>query len=496
MVALVIPSTAPVTGSAPSLPAIESERSTGSCGPRYLHPPIRITEEQGPHGFVLGRESDGDPIYRPGSGVVAGNGTTEDPYVIAGWCTSWIDEESRAPDAPRRAGIAILGTDASVVVRDIFVRGPPSALAEHRGTGVLIRDAANVTLEENRIDRHDVGVALEEVSRNVTVARNNLSGNDKVGVAASRSRSVTITGNTFVDHGVASIGLFSTVNGSVRNNTVRGTHLIGIVIGADDEPGRGNRILANRIVGNTYGVSMWGTEADEAEILGNTIAKNELVGVSVGITGADHRIRDNRIRGNGVGITFGASSHDNTVINNTIADNEDRGLVFRQEAKNNTVSGNTIADNGEHGIALNDALRTAIANNTIHNHATGIRLDDSAKNQVEHNTILDNGIGVRITGEARRPAAENRLVANAVRSNAIGVVVIGDAEGTVLRENNIHNSSRSVGLNATASAHSVDARRNWWGCPNGPDHPACDDVIGNATYSPWLTESNPGAGAF
>jgi hypothetical protein len=48
------------------------------------HPPIEITEDRGPGGFVTTLPAGGETLHRPGSGVVAGNGTAENPYTDRG----------------------------------------------------------------------------------------------------------------------------------------------------------------------------------------------------------------------------------------------------------------------------------------------------------------------------------------------------------------------------------------------------------------------------
>lgn len=45
------------------------------------------------------------------------------------------------------------------------------------------------------------------------------------------------------------------------------------------------------------------------------------------------------------------------------------------------------------------------------------------------------------------------------------------------------------GITSVRSAD-VDARRNWWGCPTGPDTPGCDRTNGPVIVAPWSTSGD------
>jgi hypothetical protein len=48
------------------------------------HPPIETIEDEGPNGFALANVEGAAAVPRPGSGVLAGTGTADDPYLIQG----------------------------------------------------------------------------------------------------------------------------------------------------------------------------------------------------------------------------------------------------------------------------------------------------------------------------------------------------------------------------------------------------------------------------
>lgn len=146
-----------VAALAPTLDAAALDR------PR-VHAPIRIV---GDAAFLL-----------PGSGVVAGNGTPEAPFVIAGWTfvLPLLPSSSRT-QAPlpleQAAAIRLEGTRAHVVIRDNrFVAPLPHATDAPTETapGVALAFAENVTIERNAL--LGVGGVAGAVSvRNESAAR-------------------------------------------------------------------------------------------------------------------------------------------------------------------------------------------------------------------------------------------------------------------------------------------------------------------------------------
>lgn len=121
-------------------------------GARGDHGAILINGTRPGMGFTLpGEGASGEPVYRPGSGVVRGSGTAEDPFVIEGW------------EVPR---IDLRSTEAHVVVQanDIQVdrtEGDGVLLAP----GIYVMDARNVTLRANVMDSPGVAqLALLETN--------------------------------------------------------------------------------------------------------------------------------------------------------------------------------------------------------------------------------------------------------------------------------------------------------------------------------------------
>src|SRR3989454_7259551 len=99
--------------------------------------------------------------FTPSNGVVGGDGTPDDPYLIAGWEITNVDTME---------AIFIRDTDASFVIRDVFVHQPPGL----GFAGIRFIEVSNGRVEESTVTGFAWDVSLE-FSGNVTVARNNLS---------------------------------------------------------------------------------------------------------------------------------------------------------------------------------------------------------------------------------------------------------------------------------------------------------------------------------
>lgn len=116
--------------------------SPGALPVEHLpHPPIAI---HGNAGFAL-----------PGSGVVGGSGTPDDPYVIEGWSILFppITHTGIGADAQsgNGGGITLRGTSAHVVVRDVAITDATTGQCQGLcpfAPGIVVDGASNVTLEE------------------------------------------------------------------------------------------------------------------------------------------------------------------------------------------------------------------------------------------------------------------------------------------------------------------------------------------------------------
>lgn len=195
---------------------------------------------------------------------------------------------------------------------------------------------------------------------------------------------------------------------------------------------------------------------------------------------------------NGMGILFWGDADNNQILDNTIYNNDRQGIFIGYENRDsfvstgNIISGNMIYDNGrnttgegpdpsEYGIQLWNGDNNTITGNTCYGHndwepwgpgngyfGQGIYLIASNNNVVENNTFYDNGIG-------------------SVCWQNTGL--------NTYNENKIFDNYRGL-VNYDASI-TVNAENNWWGSYCGPYNPTSNpngegnEVSDYVDFEPW-----------
>lgn len=192
------------------------------------HPPMIILSDQD---FVL-----------PGSGVTSGSGTLQDPYVIEGW------DITPVPFAADN-GILIENTTAHLVIRNVDVHGVRTQGGSTGGTGMMLLNVSNVTIEDARIGpslsygiwisrSKDVNVtraSIENASSDIVVVRSDRVGIKAVGMTCpdafssygamlgSEVGNLTMAENEVQCAPGPGISIRNSVNVSLIGNTVKNT---------------------------------------------------------------------------------------------------------------------------------------------------------------------------------------------------------------------------------------------------------------------------------
>jgi parallel beta-helix repeat protein len=282
-------------------------------------PSITPIPTQGiPHGPIL--ISD-DAEFTSGNGVVGGNGTSNDPFVIEGWDI----------DARTSTGLEVRNTTAHFVIRS-------SAVASSFGAydGVVLSNVSNARIEGFWTWLVRVGLSMRNV-RNVTIAQSNLVRAYSYAVDVVGGENLELSGNTIENN------VYPTRFESVSNVTIAS-----------------NLIRDNNGTFNAAGVHM--RKITGGSVSGNTISWNKGVAInleeSVGVS-----IEGNELAGGqfeGLSSTF---SSDGTISNNRFSNYTYRGM-FLKHPRNVTIAGNTILNSGE-GIRLDAALNVSLSANSI-----------------------------------------------------------------------------------------------------------------------------------
>lgn len=246
----------------------------------------------------------------------------------------------------------------------------------------------------------------------------------------------------------------------------------------DDTPeSDGVRVVGNTVSGafTVHGITVNTSPGSGPRVVKDTtIASNVITGsANAGIgtyrSGPQPEIRgltirDNVISDHPVGLVFGGS--------------DDGGLTTGL-----AVRGNDISDNTGAGVVFTPAARLGRA--TV------------ADNRVR-NTTGEEGFGVGLVIATADLADALRVEGNDVEANVRGIVVPVDAVPTdrvTVTRNNIHGNAAAGLLNVGAPV--LDAERNWWGAPNGPEREAGksgrtvgdgDRVSDHVDFTPWLPQ--------
>jgi Right handed beta helix region len=223
--------------------------------------------------------------------------------------------------------------------------------------------------------------------------------------------------------------------------------------------------LINNIIENNAGGVLSSDEA--GPVHNNTIANNivENNTADCGITLASHAANEgvyNNIvshnvsmnnGGAGVGLFTpmpGTTTHNNTIINNTLKGNADGGVTFHSHSAGtdlnaNKVIGNIISNNKTHAAPL---VPTGIV---VFADATG------------HSAPITN---TTITG-------------NTISNETIDIYVGTAQTELTLHTNNLLGGQNVIGVENQGSAGTVDASKNYWGCPTGPGRSNCTTTQGS-----------------
>lgn len=309
-----------------------------------------------------------------------------------------------------------------------------------------------------------------------------------------------------------------TVSGFTIKNSKKELFNAGIVLFSDK-----NHVYDNIIVNTINGIYSY--DLDNTFIENNLIRNCDNSGISIPFS-SNNTIRSNTIlqchnygifiydsvynivTGNyindsGVGIHFWYSFFntiaENSVMNGTI------GLRFCLYSKNNTIQNNIIKDNKERGIELNYSFYNNLNDNVVENSQTGVRLYYSHENVIGQNNIITNCVnGFNVTY-----SPDNRIIGNTIKDNTIGLkffsssynvieqnVIAGNVEiGLLFTERNLENTVYyNIFLLNTINAVFVNSvfthwEQNYWDDWDGKGFYIIDGTMyfGESSFSiPWV----------
>jgi CSLREA domain-containing protein len=205
---------------------------------------------------------------------------------------------------------------------------------------------------------------------------------------------------------ISSSSTIGLIRFSSSNNGIVGLRLQNVfVAGVNIQQGDSNQILYSELVGNEYGVTIFG-ESDDNVVLGNLISENEYGGIFMDCDGSQI-MQNNQIVGNQI------------VNNHTQGFTQGAGIDISPVAGTALVSGTNI---GSNTISGNDGSAVL-----IHPRLDGASVTGT---EINGNTIGGNGRGIELstTGAPSGAVSDTNIVDNTI-TNSGGILAQGDQNG-------------------------------------------------------------------
>jgi parallel beta-helix repeat protein len=419
-----------------------------------------------------------------------GNGTEEDPYVIAGLTfgaplknlnpnllqISFTDVHililnNTFTDANTNSfGIALFEVSNVVVDSNSFL---------YNSIAIFVEESKNVLIQDNSISDSSLDAMLIQDSESVSVEMNSITFNGAVGVNIAFSDSVNVISNEIENNGLDGIFIQDSNNNFIYGNTLRFNGYAGeeeITISTFGYVGSGifvdpsfNNIIDSNVIENNAGEGILLELSDNNEIVNNIISGNEIFGIFVKDSNSN-KITGNSISNNGnpefiasmskmssIGLsTFGYvgsgifvdPSYENIIDNNIIQSNAGSG-VYLQLSSTNIVSNNQISDNDFDGIFLEDSNYNQIRGNKIHTNGFGVQRTISTMN-FGLNTFGYVGSGIFVD-----PSVGNIIEDNEIFGNSANGIILEFSDDNLVSQNLLYDNGRDGITLIDSNANSI-----------------------------------------
>lgn len=433
----------------------------------------------------------GNADFTVENGVLGGTGTTDDPYMIAGW-------EIVVP-ASEYYGVRIENVTAQFVLRGLVIQNATN----FEGAGIRVGFASGGAIEGCSVTNSMHGVTIvssTDISMENCLLYVSGNGLRVIGETEDQYRHEIADTNLYNDKpiyyfygldGETISGLTGghlTVAGS-RNVTIRNNEVTsgdGMVLAfVEDSTITLNLVhrLANVIT--DHGIHLY--ESHNNSVVENWVKNNRLAGIQLTLANGNEIAR-NVAQANDKGIRVLASDG-NRILDNSIYANVS-GIILFGASTDNLLAGNEIWDDSEHmaeGIVLEAAFSNTVERNLIFGSEIGIALDPQASgNTVSDNTAVSGGYGLSVEGSNNRIERNllaqysravlfpetfqrsitqgNTFVGNVFADNNNHIYTNLDSSGNQFSENVFLNEGRDmVNDQGTGNVWMMNGLGNFWG---------------------------------
>ena len=291
------------------------------------HNPIYI---DGNDGFIVGQ-----------NGIVSGEGTQDDPYIIRDW-------EINASTAD---GIYIKNSDVYFIIENCYVHD-----GESNYSGIVLKGVINGIIKCIDSNRNRNGIHLDGYCKYITISKSSFYYNDGSGIKL-RGSFINIFNNS-ISYSIRDGIVLSSDDSIIEGNIISDNGRDGI----EGNDANNNTYINNSIFSNCLGIVFSNSYGNT--IISNTISSNSDSGIFLHLC-YNNNITENSIFENGQGVEF-TYSHDNYILKNDITLNKYYNIWFYGWSNTNIITYNYISSS-KIGIFFPEARYNKILRNNIKN---------------------------------------------------------------------------------------------------------------------------------
>ncbi len=291
---------------------------------------------------------NGDANFTAANGVVSGDGTALNPFIISNWDIS----------ATLADGIAIGNANSYFIVRDCTVHDGHRTFPPGSGNvGIYLHNCSHAQVMNNNCSRDEAGIQVEE-SPGVVLTSNVLFSNFYAGISVSTSQMAFMTDNNCSHGSYDGVVLSGSANSTLDHN----------------------RCYANG-------------------------------GAGIGLMGSGYVVTYNNCTLNGAQGIYLESSYHCLLSGNDLVSSGSKG-IFISQSSDITVADNTCLNNIDYGVVLSMSGSNELSSNNCTGGANGIYLLRSDGNTITQNNCSDNGYGIVFDSTNNCSASDNTISLN------------------------------------------------------------------------------------
>lgn len=391
-----------------------------------------------PHGVIrINNNAD----FVANNGVVGGNGTEGNPYLISGW---YIDDNSS------ENSIYIGNTTAYFIIENCLLYNTTATGSPYfDGSVINIYNVTHGTIRNNTLsDGSNNGIRVQ-YSSNIAVEHNMVRDTSEAGIALDYSYNNTVYNNTILNTGNY-IMLTHSNNNTILNNYGSQT----ISGGAGLTRGSDNNTMSNNTF---YNEGIYISQSNNNTVQNNTISTDGDIGVNM-YAAHNNLILQNRVLAGARGIQL-SHSNNNTLKGNSLSIMADG--INLEYSLNDTLIGNIMLNGsvviyGEKNIAYWNS-HTIDGTNTINGKPIAYWKNkrDSIVPNGQGEVIIANCTNVTVANEEMDGGTFGILVGfsthinitkNIIRNQFTDGIYLWYANNTIISKNTAKNATTGSGI--------------------------------------------------